>query len=139
MRRGADAGHAVLHLLLVRLHVVLELGEGLGRQVLLGDQHHRIGAAQADRLEVLLAVVGQRLVERDIDRQRPHVGEQQRVAVVGAFATLLTPIVPPAPPMFSTTSCWPRISLIFWQSTRASASVGPPAAKGTITVIGLVG
>ena len=40
-----------------------------------------IGAAQADRLEVLLAVVGQRLVERDVDRQRAHVGEQQRVAV----------------------------------------------------------
>jgi hypothetical protein len=56
-----------------------------------------------------------------------------------ALATLLTPIVPPAPPTFSTTSCTPRISLIFWQSTRASASVGPPAANGTITVIGLLG
>jgi hypothetical protein len=51
-----------------------------GRSFLV-TQHHRVGAAHADRLEVLLAVVGQRLVERDVDRERAHVGEQQRVAV----------------------------------------------------------
>ena len=62
-------------------HVGHELGEVLGRQVLLDDEHHGIGAAEADRIEVLQAVVGQRFVERDVDRQRAHVGEQQRVAV----------------------------------------------------------
>ena len=56
-----------------------------------------------------------------------------------ALAPLLTPIVPPAPPTLSTTIVWPRISPIFWQSTRANTSVGPPAAKGTTTWIGLVG
>jgi hypothetical protein len=81
MRGRADAGHAVLHLLLIGLHVGLELLEGLGRQVLLGDQHHRVGAAEANRLEILLAVVGQRLVERDVDRERAHMGEAQRVSI----------------------------------------------------------
>jgi hypothetical protein len=56
-----------------------------------------------------------------------------------ALAALLTPIVPPAPATLSTMIVWPRISPIFWQSTRASASVGPPAANGTITLIGLDG
>src|SRR5439155_273740 len=46
--------------------------------------------------------------------------------------------MPPAPPMFSTTTCWPRISLIRCPIIRPSTSVGPPAANGIIIVIGLV-
>src|SRR5260370_38359154 len=47
--------------------------------------------------------------------------------------------MPPAPPTFSTTTCWPRISLIRCAMTRPSTSVGPPAANGMIIVIGLAG
>src|SRR5580700_5565194 len=47
--------------------------------------------------------------------------------------------MPPAPPTFSTTTCWPRISLTRCAITRPSTSVGPPAANGTTMVTGRVG
>src|SRR5882672_9003348 len=48
-------------------------------------------------------------------------------------------MVPPAPSLFSTTMVWPSDLLIEIATVRATTSVGPPAAKGTISVIGLVG
>jgi hypothetical protein len=47
--------------------------------------------------------------------------------------------VPPAPPTFSTTTCWPSARVIDSASTRATVSLGPPAANGTIIVTGRVG
>jgi hypothetical protein len=47
--------------------------------------------------------------------------------------------VPPAPATFSTTTGCPSNCDIDWAVTRAIVSVGPPAANGTITVIGRVG
>src|SRR5262245_3851127 len=44
--------------------------------------------------------------------------------------------MPPAPPMFSTTNCCPRISLTRCAMMRPSTSVVPPAAKGTTMVTG---
>src|SRR5882724_6393068 len=44
--------------------------------------------------------------------------------------------MPPAPPTFSITICWPRISLMRGVTIRVNTSAGPPAANGTITVIG---
>src|SRR5215510_12292822 len=49
------------------------------------------------------------------------------------------PKVPPAPPMFSTTSVWPSVRDIWSPIRRVTTSVGPPAANGTMTVIGLLG
>src|SRR5262245_52701645 len=49
------------------------------------------------------------------------------------------PKVPPAPPMFSITSVWPSVRDIWSPTSRVTTSVGPPAANGTITVIGLLG
>src|SRR5262245_17061487 len=49
------------------------------------------------------------------------------------------PKVPPAPPIFSTTSVWPSVRDIWSPTRRVTTSVGPPAANGTITVIGLLG
>src|SRR6266566_9773161 len=49
------------------------------------------------------------------------------------------PRVPPAPPIFSTTSVWPSVRDIWSPTRRVTTSVGPPAANGTITVIGLFG
>src|SRR5215471_7212849 len=45
----------------------------------------------------------------------------------------------PAPPLFSTTTCWPHILESFSASMRATISVGPPAATGTMTRTGLFG
>src|SRR6185312_16335117 len=42
--------------------------------------------------------------------------------------------MPPAPPMFSTITVWPRISPMRCAITRPSTSVGPPAANGMIIV-----
>src|SRR6185503_108194 len=49
------------------------------------------------------------------------------------------PMVPPAPPLFSTSTGWPRFSLIFCPTRRATMSVVPPAGNGTTTLIGLDG
>src|SRR4051812_22521550 len=49
------------------------------------------------------------------------------------------PIVPPAPPAFSTRTCCFSASPIAAASTRASVSVGPPAAAGTTMTIGFAG
>jgi hypothetical protein len=55
------------------------------------------------------------------------------------LATLAAPSVPPAPPTFSMMTGCPS----FWRSTsprsRATLSVGPPAAKGTTMVTGFSG
>src|SRR5215470_5518844 len=49
------------------------------------------------------------------------------------------PRVPPAPPIFSITSVWPSVRDIWSPTRRVTTSVGPPAANGTMTVIGLFG
>ncbi len=49
------------------------------------------------------------------------------------------PMVPPAPPTFSTRMVWPSVRPIDSPMRRATVSVGPPAAAGTMIVIGLVG
>src|SRR5690348_12064452 len=47
--------------------------------------------------------------------------------------------MPPAPPTFSITICWPRISAARAASVRPSTSTAPPAANGTTMVIGRLG
>src|SRR4051794_7337684 len=49
------------------------------------------------------------------------------------------PSVPPAPARLSITTGWCNASEIFWPTMRPRMSVVPPAAKGTISVIGLEG
>src|SRR5678815_1395160 len=49
------------------------------------------------------------------------------------------PKVPPAPPTFSTMIGCPSVRDMCSQTRRVTTSVGPPAAKGTMTVIGLFG
>src|SRR3954470_2165520 len=44
-----------------------------------------------------------------------------------------------APGRDSTTTLWPQCSIIFWPITRAMMSVEPPAANGTMILIGLSG
>jgi hypothetical protein len=48
-------------------------------------------------------------------------------------------MVPPAPSLFSMTTVWPSVRDIAAPSVRATTSVGPPAAKGTIIVMVRVG
>ena len=48
-------------------------------------------------------------------------------------------MVPPAPPMFSMTTCWPSVRDMCSATIRAVTSVVPPAVNGTIKVIGRVG
>src|SRR5499433_3857816 len=47
-------------------------------------------------------------------------------------ATISLPILVPAPPLFSMTTCWPQIFESCSVTTRATMSVGPPAANGTM-------
>src|SRR6185503_20066955 len=55
------------------------------------------------------------------------------------FAMSAAPMVPPAPPLFSTSTGWPSVSLMRWPIRRATMSVVPPAGNGTTTRIGLDG
>jgi hypothetical protein len=49
------------------------------------------------------------------------------------------PVVPPAPATFSMMICWPSVRDMCSPTMRAVTSVGPPAAKGTIIVMGRSG
>ena len=55
------------------------------------------------------------------------------------LATASAPMVPPAPPLFSTTTCWPSCSDNSAAKARADKSVNEPGAKGTTMRKGLVG
>ena len=52
---------------------------------------------------------------------------------------MLFAMVPPAPATFSTTMVCPSVRDMRSASMRAMVSVGPPAAKGTMRVMGFVG
>ena len=54
---------------------------------------------------------------------------ENKAGAGGAFAIASAPSTPPAPALFSTTKDCPDNSLSFWQSTRESVSVAPPAGK----------
>src|SRR5216684_2929622 len=56
-----------------------------------------------------------------------------------ACAARVVPVVPPAPVTFSTTTCWPSVRDMWSPTMRATTSVGPPAAKGTMRVMGRSG
>src|SRR5713101_255392 len=56
-----------------------------------------------------------------------------------AWAARVVPVVPPAPVTFSTTTCWPSVRDLWSPTMRATTSVGPPAAKGTMRVMGRSG
>ncbi len=47
--------------------------------------------------------------------------------------------MPPAPPTFSITTCWPKVSDRRRPMMRPSTSVPPPAANGTTMVTGRFG
>jgi len=47
--------------------------------------------------------------------------------------------MPPAPPMFSITICWPSDRDMLSWTMRAIASVAPPGGNGTTSVIGRLG
>src|SRR5947207_2290915 len=56
-----------------------------------------------------------------------------------ALATWVEPIMPPAPVIFSTITCWPAISDMRRAMMRAITSVPPPAPHGTTRVSGRAG
>jgi hypothetical protein len=47
--------------------------------------------------------------------------------------------LPLAPVTFSTTTCWPSVSLSFGEISRAMMSTGPPGGNATIIWTGFVG
>jgi len=55
------------------------------------------------------------------------------------FATASTPMLPPAPGRFSTTTGWPSFSLILGAMERAIRSALPPGGKLTMKRIGFDG
>src|SRR6478735_4768762 len=53
--------------------------------------------------------------------------------------TRVTPMVPPAPPTFSTITGWPSDAFMCSATMRATMSVMPPAGNGTMSVTGFDG
>jgi len=76
---GARGGER--HLARVLLHVVDELGHGVGGEV--GARHERVGRAHRHRQKVVVLerVVSQVLVEHRVDREDPDGAHEERVAV----------------------------------------------------------
>src|SRR5262245_63235267 len=139
MRGGASAGRAELHLGLVFLGVGDKFLEIVHRQVRPGDQRDRSDREIGHRREVRYHIVQRPLVERLVLGVRSDAAEHHRVAVWLCVGDALEPVMPPAPPTFSTTTCWPSNSLMRCAMTRPIVSCGPPAANGMTIVTGRVG
>jgi hypothetical protein len=61
------------------------------------------------------------------------------VAVGVARAARVEAVVPPAPTTFSMMTGCPSVRVMWSPTMRETTSVGPPAANGTINVIGRCG
>ena len=72
-------------------------------------------------------------------RREYRQGAQRYGEAADAFATFAAPIEPPPPATFSTTMVRDTRSPSFCATSLLTTSVAPPAAKGTISEIGLVG
>ena len=99
-------------------------------------QHRGRRRDQADRLEVAVFDVTDARVEGQVDIVVHRV---DRIAVGRRGLGLARAVVPDAPPTLATTTGWPRC---FWNSTangRKILSVSPPAAHGTIILMGRSG
>ena len=77
----ADAGRAVVHRAGLAPGQRHELLHGLGGRFGIDDQDVGIGRRHGDRSEVLHRIVGQRLVDGRINRDRARLAEQQRIAI----------------------------------------------------------
>ena len=58
---------------------------------------------------------------------------------LAARAARAVAVVPPAPTTFSMMMLWPSVCAMCPVTMRATTSVGPPAANGTIMVMARVG
>jgi hypothetical protein len=125
------------------------VGTGLGeRDELFHDANAQIGPHRkhvwryrelAYRREIVERIIGQRLIKAGVD----GVGagrEQDGVAVgLGAGDHRPIPILPPAPPLFSTITLAPIASCIAAAMKRAMMSEGPPGVFATTILIGRSG
>ena len=69
-----------------------------------------------------------------VENVRSPVANAEGVA--SGRATLIPAIAPDAPVRFSMRTVWPKAAPMRSERRRAITSVGPPAAKSTISVIG---
>src|SRR5713226_2103559 len=69
----------------------------------------------------------------------PTVPSSRMCPSGAALATKSVAILPPAPALFSTRTCWPRLSPRFFCMMRATVSVPPPGANPTTIVTGRAG
>ena len=81
MCRRADAAGTEAELPRIGSCVGDELAEGFCRKRRMGVEDVRLGSDQGDRLEILLRVVAEILVQAHIDGEQAAGGQQQRVAV----------------------------------------------------------
>ena len=80
--------------------------------------------AAGERMRAILAAV----------TKNPFFG-----VLAGALATACAAMMVPAPGLLSMMKGWPSARLAWSANARATTSVGPPAAKPTTSVTGLVG
>jgi hypothetical protein len=82
-------------------------------------------------------------LERDVEQARAKfAGDPARLrspATAGARTTASVPMLVPPPGRFSMTNGWPSRSDSHCPIRRATMSVAPPGASGTITRTGRVG
>ena len=65
--------------------------------------------------------------------------DAQESNAAGCLEAYSAPMMPPAPPLFSMTTCWPSASESFGWMVRAMKSRFPPGGKGTMNLIGRLG
>ena len=134
VRGGTRAAGAELQLVLGRLRIDGEFGQRLRGTILAHQQDEQALVNEAHRREIHDGVI-----ERLIDAVAAEIADNHLVAVRRRPRHTQRPGHAPAPPTFSITTCWPRISPMRCAMVRPLPSTEPPAAQGPTSVIGRVG
>src|SRR5262245_14713630 len=118
------------------LSELYQIPDSLDRRIGLYHQKERHDLDLADRGNTFNWVV--RPVREDVGTDTERVVDPINRVYPSGFelVTAPAPIMPPAPGRFSTTTGWPRISLMGGAIMRAVTSRLPPGANGTTIRIG---
>src|SRR6516164_3147614 len=138
MRRGADTGGGEGVLSRIGFDELHQLLHRLGRNAGVHEQAVGRPRGLGDRREVLVRIVGRLGVEARIDGvARRH--EQDRVAVARRPGGGAHTEIAASPCHVLDVELWPNFSDSLSAMSRATTSVGPAAANGTIILTGRSG
>src|SRR6185295_18201237 len=139
MLGASNGGRGIVHLARLGLQERDELSRVRRIEAWMCDNNQRRPRDESDRSEIRQRIVAHLPVYALIDSDFRGRTDEQSMSVGCGLATAFAPIIPPAPPRFSTTNACPRTPLRRSASNRARKSVAPPGGYATTILTGFSG